>query len=265
MVDRIMRVAYNFDAPVWKDLGDDAKDFCSKLLLLDPKQRMTATTALQHPWIVGREQLSDEIASEEVLRSVDDCLLNYKESSTLKKVALNVIAHRSSTKEIEELRKCFESYDKSKNGVITYDEFKAAMEKANYNEETIKEIFESIDVAGNQKIMFTEFIAATIEARGLIAEDRIAEAFDRLDSDDSGFISKENLKEFLGDDITDAELKDVMKEADVDKDGKISYKGTSNGAQTRLCTEVRRLPILLPQHWSRIPRDIQLAALYKGK
>jgi hypothetical protein len=35
--------------------------------------------------------------------------------------------------------------------------------------------------------MYTDFIAATIEAHGYIEEDRIAEAFDRLDSDETGF------------------------------------------------------------------------------
>lgn len=165
LVDKIMRVAYTFDSPVWEKLSDKSKDFVSKLLVMHPKQRMTAATALKHPWICDREMFSDEKASEEVLRSVDDCLLNYKDSSVLKKVALNVIAHRSSTKEIEELRKAFKQYDTARNGVITFEEFAAALKKMNYPDETIREIFASIDVNGNQKIMFTEFIAATIEVR----------------------------------------------------------------------------------------------------
>lgn len=204
-----MRVSYTFDAPLWQNVTDKSKDFCSKLLVMDPKQRMTAETALQHPWITEREKLPDEIPSEETLRSVDDSLLNYKDSHFLKKVALNVIAHRSSTKEIEELRKAFAAYDTRRDGIISFEEFKTAMKKMNYPEETISEIFASMDINGNQKIMFTEFIAATVEARGLIAEDRIAEAFDRLDSDDSGYISKSNLKQFLGDDVSGDSAKDT--------------------------------------------------------
>lgn len=41
--------------------------------------------------------------------------------------------------------------------------------------------------------MYTEFLAATIEARGRIEEDRIAEAFHRIDSDDTGFSKFETL------------------------------------------------------------------------
>jgi hypothetical protein len=66
-------------------------------------------------------------------------------------------------------------------------------------------------------------LAATIEAQGAISEERLAEAFDRLDSDDSGFISKENLREFLGDDLSQAEIDEIMAEADSNNDDKISY------------------------------------------
>ena len=36
--------------------------------------------------------------------------------------------------------------------------------------------------------MYTEFLAATLEAHGYIEEERVANAFDRLDSDDSGML-----------------------------------------------------------------------------
>ena len=44
------------------------------------------------------------------------------------------------------------------------------------------------DLDGSGRIRYTEFLAATIEAQGVISEERLAEAFDRLDSDDSGAI-----------------------------------------------------------------------------
>jgi len=64
-------------------------------------------------------------------------------------------------------------------------------------------------------------LAATIEAQGAISETRLAEAFDRLDSDDSGYISAANLKEILGDDFPEEEIDAIIKEAS--KNGKISY------------------------------------------
>ena len=66
-------------------------------------------------------------------------------------------------------------------------------------------------------------MAATIEAQGHIAEDRIAEAFDRLDADDSGYITPENLRSFLGNDWTKEQVDEIIRSADTGKDGKISY------------------------------------------
>ena len=67
--------------------------------------------------------------------------------------------------------------------------------------------------------MYTEFIAASLEAQGHIEEERVAEAFDRLDSDDSGFISKENLAEFLGKEKHSPEIDAIIKDIDGDGDG----------------------------------------------
>ena len=47
--------------------------------------------------------------------------------------------------------------------------------------------YKSQDLNHNGKINYTEFLAATIEAFGNIEEDRISEAFDRIDADDDGY------------------------------------------------------------------------------
>lgn len=76
---------------------------------------------------------------------------------------------------------------------------------------------------GSGRIRYTEFLAATIEARGAISEERLAEAFDRLDSDDSGYISAQNLTEILGQDFPVDEINSIIQEVDLTKDGLISY------------------------------------------
>jgi hypothetical protein len=72
-------------------------------------------------------------------------------------------------------------------------------------------------------IEYTEFIAATIEAQGAISEERLAEAFDRLDSNDSGYIEAENLVEMLGNDFPREEIEAIIKESDLTQDNRISY------------------------------------------
>jgi Ca2+-binding EF-hand superfamily protein len=55
-----------------------------------------------------------------------------------------MIAHKSSSKEILDLRKLFDQYDTANNGIISFEEFRAALKKANYPEEQVTEIFKSI-------------------------------------------------------------------------------------------------------------------------
>jgi len=76
---------------------------------------------------------------------------------------------------------------------------------------------------GTGEIKYTEFLAATIEAQGALSEERLAEAFDRIDSDDSGYISADNLLELLGDDFPKEEIDAIIKEVSTENDGKISY------------------------------------------
>jgi Ca2+-binding EF-hand superfamily protein len=80
------------------------------------------------------------------------------------------------------------------------------------------------DTNKNGKINYTEFLAATIEAHGHISEDRIAEAFDRLDADGTGYISKADLRNVLGERCTGSEIDAMMESGDADRDGKISYR-----------------------------------------
>lgn len=76
---------------------------------------------------------------------------------------------------------------------------------------------------------YTEFLAAAIETQGEIVEERLEEAFDRIDSDDSGCISKDNLKKllqerFLGGSLTDTYMGEIIDECDtLTKDATVSY------------------------------------------
>ena len=55
-----------------------------------------------------------------------------------------VIAHKSTSEEIGILRKVFEKYDTEKNGVISLDEFKTALEIYGYSDEELVSMFEGV-------------------------------------------------------------------------------------------------------------------------
>jgi len=49
--EQIMKADYDFPDPYWSEVSKDAKDFISKLLVVDPKKRLTAKSAMKHNWI----------------------------------------------------------------------------------------------------------------------------------------------------------------------------------------------------------------------
>lgn len=155
VVDHIMRCDYSFESEIWRTLSAESKDFIRHLLVIDPDERMDAKTALKHRWLSKEYKLSDRRPDEELMRKVEDSLLAYKYTSALKKVALNVIARKSTPREIFQLRKAFGQYDIENDGTISFEEFKEALKQSNYSDKELAEIFNSIEVNAIGHIMYT--------------------------------------------------------------------------------------------------------------
>ncbi|KAM9826134.1 ribosomal protein S6 kinase alpha-2 [Syngnathus typhle] len=58
----------------WDLVSDAAKDIVTKMLHVDPHQRLTAPQVLRHPWIVGRDQLSDKVLKRQDMLTVKGAL-----------------------------------------------------------------------------------------------------------------------------------------------------------------------------------------------
>ncbi|RHY02607.1 hypothetical protein DYB25_011633, partial [Aphanomyces astaci] len=58
---------YKFDAPYWDDVSADAKDFISKMLIVNPNDRHTADQLLEHVWVTG-----DEVSTVPLTKAMEE-------------------------------------------------------------------------------------------------------------------------------------------------------------------------------------------------
>ena len=108
---------------------------------------------------------------------------------------------------------------------MTIGEFKEALHAhSDMPDEEIIKIFESLDMDHTGVIKYTEFLAAAMQEQLYLAEDKILEAFNKLDLDHTGKITKENLRELLGEGTDEAALDRIITDTDYHNNGYIDLE-----------------------------------------
>jgi len=132
--------------------------------------------------------------------------------------------------QIAEFKEAFSLFDKDGDGTITTKELGTVMRSLGQNptEAELNDMINEVDADGNGTIDFPEFL--TMMARKMKdtdSEEEILEAFKVFDKDGNGFISAAELRHImtnLGEKLTDEEVDEMIREADIDGDGQINYE-----------------------------------------
>ena len=144
IVESIMKGSFDFKGRRWKRLSAQSKEFVKSLLVVDPEERLDAEEALSAVWLNRRLTATVRNPYEEEIEEATSSIVRYANYSKLKKMALMVVAHKSSAQEIGILRKIFQKYDTKKDGQLSFEEFKAALGDAGVAEEECERIFDSV-------------------------------------------------------------------------------------------------------------------------
>lgn len=123
-------------------------------------------------------------------------------------------------------KEAFSLFDQDGNGSISSGELKNVMKSLNIEmgDADVERMIKEVDADASGNIEFNEFVALMMRYEDQDQKD-IAEAFEIIDRDGSGVISSMELKQallMLGQRLSDAEIDDMILEADVDGNGEIN-------------------------------------------
>ncbi|XP_071692454.1 calcium-dependent protein kinase 18-like [Rutidosis leptorrhynchoides] len=220
----VLRNRPDFRRKPWPTISNSAKDFVRKILVKNPRARLTAAQALSHPWV--RENGTASMIPLDI--SVLSNMRQFVKYSRLKQLALRALASTLDEEEISNLKDQFHAIDVDKNGAISLEEMRQALAKDipwKMKESRVLEILQAIDSNTDGLVDFEEFVAATLHVQQLEEHNnekwqKISKAaFEKFDVDKDGFITPEQLKMHTG---LRGSIYPLLEEADIDRDGKIS-------------------------------------------
>ncbi|CAN4100679.1 unnamed protein product [Withania somnifera] len=179
-----------------------------------------------HHWIQNADKVSNVCLGEGVRAKIKQFTLMNK----FKKKVLRVVADNLPQDQVHGIKQMFYMMDTDKNGNLSFQELKDGLHMMGQTvaEPEVQLLMDAADVDGNGILSCEEFVTMAVHLQRLSNDDHLRQAFLQFDQNKSGFIEFEDLKLLLFDDHLAAQndkvINDIIFDADLDKDGRISYQ-----------------------------------------
>ena len=153
------------------------------------------------------------------------------------------MAEQLTEEQIAEFKEAFSLFDKDGDGCITTKELGTVMRSLGQNptEAELQDMISEVDADQNGTIDFPEFLNLMArKMKDTDSEEELKEAFKVFDKDQNGFISAaeycvhpiylqftfqlRHVMTNLGEKLTDEEVDEMIREADIDGDGQVNYE-----------------------------------------
>ena len=158
-----------------------------------------------------------------------------KKNRQFEKATISFIINQLILKdERADLEKQFKEWDANHDGVLSKEEIVSGYKKAygTVDENEIENMIQSIDLDGNGVIDYNEFLTCSINKDKILRKENLELCFKAFDLDNSGTISLDEISAiFTGGNKNSKnaeEFKNILKEADENGDGEISFQEFKN-------------------------------------
>ena len=238
ILDNVKKGVFDKHSYPYPLLSSQSKDLINKLLQYDPKIRISADQAIEHPWFKSAEfKKKDKVNSipPELARQLIQNMTKYRSDNMLKCAVIAYLVHHIiNTEECVEASKLFIKIDLNYDGKIEKHELIQGFEKywgisKDEAKEKVELIFANIDTDFNGFIEYEEFVRAAVDSSIFMSQNYLKFAFNYFDRDYSGDITFEEIKKRFTQNAknvneeVDKELKEIFDSIDINGDGSISF------------------------------------------
>jgi len=150
-------------------------------------------------------------------------LQQFGQESKFRRCCMEMIAWSLSNEERAKVCEHFISLDTTRQGTITLEELRRAMESLGVSDEEVLRVFLALDTNQDQEIHYSDFLAAMVSTKIDLNEDLMCAAFRKFDADGSGCITVDNLRQILGDTFEGEHVEDLLRDAQHTERDRITY------------------------------------------
>lgn len=232
ILEKIANAKLNLTGLRWSNISTPAKDLLKILLDKNPKTRITASQALNHPWVfpVFETQVDQKFFKKTLTR-----MLSITKKPKLKELFETFLLGQvqKNDPKIKLYEKVFIELDADRNGVISKQDIILLLAPAMTLELASKEaerIMKIIDNDQSGEIDFSEFLRSALEEDSYVSKENLRKGFYYFDKNHSDTIDKNELMSWLteGAIIPMTIIEELISEADKNNDGVIDLEEFEN-------------------------------------